>query len=346
MRFGMFDHVDRGDTPYAKQLDQRLEYVAAADAAGFYAYHIAEHHATPLNLVPVPGVYLGAVARATKRIRFGPLVYLLPLYSPLRLLEEIGMLDHLSNGRLELGVGRGVSAFELNYHKVDPETSRDVFMEGLEILKKGFANDRLTHHGKYWSYDNVPMELRPLQKPHPPIWYGSSQAFGSEWAGENGYHYCTLGSLELARGTIAAFRKGYAKRGNKPHIENDWPGGVAIGTNRYCVVADTDADARRIAEPAFNRWFANLTKLERENVSGPKFTHAFQANFEGAVAGGQFLCGSPDTVRKELERQVDAIGHNYIVTGFYMGNIAHEDAMRSMRLYATEVMPKLAARYP
>ena len=103
MKFAVFDHVDRSDQPFAKQFDERLAYVAAADEAGFYAYHVAEHHATPLNMVPVPGVYLGAVARATRRIRIGPLVYLLPLYSPLRLIEEIAMLDHLCHGRLEVG---------------------------------------------------------------------------------------------------------------------------------------------------------------------------------------------------------------------------------------------------
>lgn len=343
MRFGIFDHVDRGDTPFARQLDQRLEYVAAADSAGFYCYHIAEHHATPLNLVPVGGVYLGAVARATKRMRLGPLVYLLPLYSPLRLLEEIGMLDHLSHGRLDVGVGRGVSAFELNFHKVDPETSREVFQESLAILMKGFAHDRLNHEGKHWSYQNVPMELKPLQQPHPPIWYASTQAGGSEWAGEHGMNFCTLGALELAKIAMDTFRKGYAKRG-APLVAGDWPGGVAVGVHRYCVVADTDADARRIAGAAFERWYANLTKLERENVAGPKFTHAFSPDLDKAIAAGGFLCGSPDTVRKELERQIDTLGHNYIVTGFYFGNIAHADAMRSMQLFATEVMPKLAHR--
>ena len=136
MRFALFDHVDRSDRPLARQLDERLEYVAAADAAGFYAYHVAEHHATPLNLVPVPGVYLGAVARATTRMRLGPLVYLLPLYSPLRLIEEIGILDHLSHGRLDVGVGRGVSPFELNYHKVDPDTSREVFVDPPDLPRQ------------------------------------------------------------------------------------------------------------------------------------------------------------------------------------------------------------------
>src|SRR5947199_6970907 len=126
MQFGLFDHVEDAGRALATLFDERLTFVQAADAAGFYCLHVAEHHATPLNLVPVPGLYLAAVARATKRIRLGPLVYLLPLYSPLRLAEEICILDHLSHGRLDVGVGRGVSPFELAYHKVAHADSRDI----------------------------------------------------------------------------------------------------------------------------------------------------------------------------------------------------------------------------
>ena len=119
MKIGLFDHVEHGKRPLATLFDERLAFAKAADEAGIYCLHVAEHHATPLNMVPVPGVYLGAVARATKRMRLGPLVYLLPLYSPLRLIEEICILDHLSYGRMEVGVGRGVSPFELKYHKME-----------------------------------------------------------------------------------------------------------------------------------------------------------------------------------------------------------------------------------
>jgi alkanesulfonate monooxygenase SsuD/methylene tetrahydromethanopterin reductase-like flavin-dependent oxidoreductase (luciferase family) len=105
MKIGLFDHVEHGKRPLATLFDERLAFAKAADEAGIYCLHVAEHHATPLNMVPVPGVYLGAVARATKRMRLGPLVYLLPLYSPLRLIEEICILDHLSHGRMEVGVG-------------------------------------------------------------------------------------------------------------------------------------------------------------------------------------------------------------------------------------------------
>src|SRR3954454_7971556 len=126
MHVGLFDHIERADRPIATTFAERLAFAVAADEAGIYCLHVAEHHATPLNLVPVPGIYLGALARVTTRMRLGPLVYLLPLYSPLRLAEEICILDHLSHGRLEIGVGRGVSPFELAYHKVAHADSRDI----------------------------------------------------------------------------------------------------------------------------------------------------------------------------------------------------------------------------
>src|SRR5262249_57707630 len=112
MKVGIFDHVEFAERPMATTLDERLRFAAAADEAGIWGLHVAEHHATPLNLVPVPGVYLGAVARATKRIRLGPLVYLLPLYSPLPLPPHLAILHHLSNGPLEVRVGRAVSPVE------------------------------------------------------------------------------------------------------------------------------------------------------------------------------------------------------------------------------------------
>src|SRR5919109_816015 len=165
MQFGLFDHVEHApDRPLAQLFDERLKFAAAAEAAGIYCLHVAEHHATPLNMVPVPGAYLGAVARATRRIRLGPLVYLLPLYSPLRLIEEISILDHLSHGRLELGVGRGVSPFELKYHKIEHDQSREIFVDAFDCIRVGLTSDRLSYSGPHFRYDDVPIALRPLQQ--------------------------------------------------------------------------------------------------------------------------------------------------------------------------------------
>src|SRR5258706_381894 len=206
MKVGLFDHVEWGERPLAQLFDERLQFASAAEAAGIYCLHVAEHHATPLNMVPVPGVYLGALARATKRMRLGPLVYLLPLYSPLRLIEEICMLDHLSHGRLEVGVGRGVSPFELQYHKVEHDQSRDIFVDAFDCISAGLQTDTLTHKGPHYSYENVPIALRPLQQPHPAFWYGSSNTIGSTWGGRHGLHFVTLGAVPTAKAKMSAFQ--------------------------------------------------------------------------------------------------------------------------------------------
>ena len=167
MKIGLFDHVDQNDRPLAQQFDERLQFLAAADEAGFYSLQVAEHHGTPLNMVPNPAVYLAAAARATKQIRLGALVFLLPLYSPLRLIEEICMLDHLSHGRLDVGVGRGVSPFELNFHRVNHDKSREIFQDAYDCIIKGLTNDVLDHDGPFFTYNKVPMAMKPLQRAGP-----------------------------------------------------------------------------------------------------------------------------------------------------------------------------------
>ena len=103
MLFGIFDHLDDGGVPLGQLFEERLQLIEAYDRAGFYGYHLAEHHATPLGYAPSPGVFLSAVAQRTRQLRFGPMVYLLPLYHPLRLIEEICMLDQMSAGPLSAG---------------------------------------------------------------------------------------------------------------------------------------------------------------------------------------------------------------------------------------------------
>lgn len=170
--FGVFDHVDRGDQPLGELYDARFRLVEAIEAAGFRSYHVAEHHATPLGMAASPGVYLAAVAQRTRRVRLGPLVYILPLYHPLRLIEEICMLDHLSGGRLELGVGRGISPYELAYWNIPFLEAAAMCEEALEVILRGLCGGRLTHEGRYYRFTSVPMEFTPVQRPHPPLWQG------------------------------------------------------------------------------------------------------------------------------------------------------------------------------
>src|ERR1700745_854628 len=148
MEFGIFDHLDRYGGPLADYYEDRLKIVEAYDRAGFYAYHLAEHHATPLGMAPSPSVFLAAIAQRTRRLRFGPLVYALPLHHPIRLIEEIAMLDQLSGGRLEIGFGRGGSPIEIRLSRQDPAKAERIYGESLEIILAGLTTGRVNFQGE------------------------------------------------------------------------------------------------------------------------------------------------------------------------------------------------------
>ena len=152
MKIGVFDHFDSDGRTLAAQYAWRLELVEAYDRSGIDIYHLAEHHSTALGLAPSPSVFLSAVAQRTKRLRFGPLVYTLPLHYPLRLFEEICMLDQMSGGRLELGIGRGISPFESSYYGFDPKQAREMYAEVFDILLKAFAGWPLDDRGDLSRY--------------------------------------------------------------------------------------------------------------------------------------------------------------------------------------------------
>ncbi len=345
MQVGLFDHVERSDRPIATTLDERLTFAAAVEDAGFYGFHVAEHHATPLNLVPVPGLYLAAVARATKRIRLGPLVYLLPLYSPLRLAEEICILDHLSHGRLEVGVGRGVSPFELGYHKVAAEDSRDIFIDAFNCMSTALSNDTFSYSGKHYTYSNVPMALRPLQQPMPPFWYGSSNTTGATWSGEHGMHFVANGPTAYSKVNIDAYREALAKRGGAAQPKSEFRGGAAIGILRHIVVGETDEEARRIAKVNVDYHVNSLNwlrKMHAKNEAQVRGLVPRGVTFEEWEKDGMAIAGSPKAVAAEIERQAAELGVNYLLTYMFFGTMTLAQALRSLALFRTEVMPKIA----
>jgi alkanesulfonate monooxygenase SsuD/methylene tetrahydromethanopterin reductase-like flavin-dependent oxidoreductase (luciferase family) len=327
--FGIFDHVDRGDEPLAALFEQRLRLAEAADAAGFRTYHVAEHHATRLGMAPSPGIFLAAVAQRTRRLRFGPLVYLLPLYTPLRLIEEICMLDQLSGGRFELGVGRGIVPYELAYCGINFLDAQEMYEEGLAVVLAGLRGGALTHHGRHYTYRGVPMELEPVQKPHPPLWQGVVRPDGAAEAARRGVNIVsTLGNTALAR-VAQSYREAAGARA----------GALLVGAQRHVLVADTDAEAMKLARPAYLRWYESLTSLWRSFNSIPM---RFSETLERAIDNDVAIVGSPATVRAEVARHVAASGCNYFVGRFMYGNLPHDAAARSMELFAREVMPHFA----
>lgn len=335
---GIFDHLDRRRAPLQQIYEERLQLLEAADAAGIDGYHLAEHHATPLGMAPSPGIFLAAASQRTRRIRLGPLVFLLPLYSPLRLLEEICMLDHLSGGRLELGVGRGVSPFELSYHGVDLLRSREMYEEALTLLIRGFTCERLCFDGRYYRCLNVPVELQTLQKPYPPLWYPTSSRDSVRYAARHGMNTVFSGTPESVRVSVDIYRQTWAQHRHDPTRLNAHVAAPKIGISLKLYVAESDQEALRVARPAQQEHYDSLVKLWRDfNVTPSGFT----PDLDALLAGNAALVGSPERVREQAARALETSGANYLVCQAQFGEMTHAQALRSLRLFASEVAPSL-----
>jgi alkanesulfonate monooxygenase SsuD/methylene tetrahydromethanopterin reductase-like flavin-dependent oxidoreductase (luciferase family) len=337
MKLGVFDHMDRGLAPLDRFFEERLKLVEAYDRAGFYGYHVAEHHATPLGVAPSPGVWLAAVAQRTQRLRFGPLVYLLPLYHPLKLLEEICMLDQISRGRLMLGVGRGISPIQLRYYGLDPDHTPAMYGEALEVILRGMASTRLNFEGKYYTYRDVPVELAPFQTPHPPLWYGLGRAEAIPWAVRNNVNI--VGNLPgpAMRTLTDRYRHEWDAVGNDPA---DLP---LMGVGRHVVVAQTDREALDVARRGYDKWRASFLKLWLEHDMMPAAHAIFPERYEDAEAEGRAVAGTPDKVRDFLQQTIDDAGLNYLLCRFAFGDITSDECLNSIDLFTRYVMPDITA---
>jgi len=335
MKFGVFDHMDRSGADLGQLYQNRLTLTEAYDRAGFYAYHVAEHHGTPLGLSPSPSVFLSAVAQRTGRLRFGPMVYVLSTYHPLRILEEICMLDQLSGGRLEVGIGRGISPVELGFYGIKDETeAKHRYEETLSLLLEGGSGGPITHGGEYFSVEGFPMELELVQKPFPPLWYGVARPATADWAAERGINCVGNGPAGAVRKITDQYRAAWQRLDRDPQ---DLP---LLGMSRHIVVTDSDTEAYEEARAAYAQWFANLNLLWVQR--GIPIPLNFPSDFDDAVNAGFCVVGSPSTVRDRLLPQVEEAGINYLLGRLAFGNLAVDRSLRSVELLEEEVIPALA----
>jgi alkanesulfonate monooxygenase SsuD/methylene tetrahydromethanopterin reductase-like flavin-dependent oxidoreductase (luciferase family) len=339
MEFGIFDHLDADGQALGQTYETRLKVVEAYDRLGFRSYHVAEHHFTPLGMAASPSVFLSAVAQRSKRLRFGPLIYALPFSHPIRLAEEIAMLDHMSGGRLEMGFGRGASLIELDYIGHSDASSQAVFKEGLEVVLKTLISDRLNFHGEHFHFEDVPIHLRPLQRPHPPLWYGLHSLPSAERVARQGWNVVTNERPSTSGAVLARFRETW-RQDRGP--ETPFP---MMGLARHIVVADTDEAALDIARRAYKVWLASFAWLF--DLHGTLPTHwkrsvTFDILRDEEERG---VAGSPATVIEWLSRHIEATGANYLVGQHQFGDMTLPETLRSLELYAGKVMPELRRRF-
>lgn len=333
LNIGIFDHVDRGGVPLRQFYQDRLEIVEAYDKAGFYSYHVAEHHFTPLGMAASPGIFLSAVAQRTSQLRFGPMVYCLPLYHPLRLAEEVCMLDQMSAGRLDLGVGRGISPLESRAYGEDPDfqASRKVYNESLNILLQALTKSAFSFRGEKRSVEDVQMVLQPVQTPHPPLWMGVHSLENAEHAAQHRMSIIGLRSAPEMKPFFDHYRTVFAAAHPRESAGK-------CGLGLFIVVSDTDDRAMDVAQRAYKAWHKSFHYLYHLHGRSPVYGER-PNDFQIVVDELRGVAGAPERVRDFIRARVEESGCDYVTAQFVFGDMTKEEALRSIRLFADEVLP-------
>ena len=372
MEFGIFDHIEPVENLTLNEIyELRLQQLEIFDQSGFYAYHLAEHHSPAVHsLAPSQNVFLAAASQRTRSLRLAPCVYVLPLHHPLRLIEEISMLDHLSGGRIEIGVGRG-GVMEAYFwgQEADSETNYQRYLETLDILKTSLDKKSLTYNGKFHNFDDLPMRLNPIQKPYPPMWYMRN----AETAALEKMNTVVVGTLDSLRTETYRYKRvweethgaqGKTVQGTEPKV------GLVV----HMVIAETDEKAIELATPAWEQYRWNLAaprRIEAEKRGLTQFQNSSDGSFgfvgdrpkdlpsretrkdieaeierfdqqsdksDPTRLGGVALAGSPESVQRYMEEYIDT-GANYFMCSFQWGNLSHNTAMKSIELFTKYIMP-------
>ena len=335
LRFGVFDQSEQpGGLTQGELYASRLDLVERADQLGFWGYHKSEHHLIPLDHAPSIGLFLAAVAQRTARIRIGSLVHLLPFYHPIRLIEEVCMLDHLSGGRLELGFGKGISAPEHLLWGLDPDEAEARTDETLELLLAALAWDGgdFSFDGRFHRLADVPLEVRPQQRPHPPLWRPGK----IESAAALGVNTVVGGPIPMVNQAIERYHELY-----QPTLATDRE--PMVGAIRKFIVAPTDDEADALGRRTWPRFTHDLTVLFRRYGMTPPNDPTIGGDYERAKEVNAVVVGSPETVRAHVEELTAAGLVRYVIGSFAFGDLDHDEAMRSIELFGQHVVAPMAA---
>ena len=305
--------------PLATVYARALERIAIMDDSGYDAVWLTEHHFNDYSVcpsIPVMGAY--AAAR-TRRLRIGTGVTLAAFYNPLRLAEEIALLDILSGGRVNWGAGRGFDAKEFAAFGVTIEESVTRFQEAVEVVIKAWQNDRLTHRGRYFSFEDVEVLPKPLQQPHPPVFVAAGSPASFVWAGAHGYSvlmgpHATDAQLHKARHNYLAALKtaGHSATGRESPMA------------RLLAIAPTDAEAERIARQGA-KWLL-------DSYVDPKILGDVGDPLDWYV-NSVVIHGTAERVADRLAQIRDEYGFEYVIGA----PLSHETFLA----FTDKVLPKL-----
>ena len=329
--------------------NQYHEQYALADEAGLDGIMTNEHHSAYWNMKPSANLDAAVISKVTKRAKIAILGNIIPINDPVRMAEELAMLDCYSGGRLVSGFVRG-GAVETLQAGIDPTENRDRFEEAHDLIIKCWTTPGpFRHEGRYYHYRTVNPWVLPVQKPHPPVWFpGGSSPESVEWAARRQYVYVNLGALmDLTQELKRIYIQTAHEVGFKPGPEH-------FGYQLRAVVADTDEKAQEVGRGFL--WNANhRMRGPREHNDPPGYQSRVASAMSMRRAGGPgrqmtyqdlqdvnaIVVGSPDTVIKKLSATVEQLSPGYLILIGSDGNIPHKDVMRSLELLGREVVPAL-----
>jgi len=306
-----------------------LERIEVMDQSGYDAVWLAEHHFTAFSVCPSVHLMAMLAAARTRRLRIGTAVSLAAFYHPLRLAEEVALLDVLSGGRVNWGAGRGFDRTEFETFGVAPEESVSRFRETVEIVLRAWTQDRLEFSGKHHRYTDVEVLPKPLQKPHPPTWLATTSEPSVEWAAEQGFSI--LMDPHSTHAEIARKQRLYNQRLAAAGHRVD---GRDIPVARLLAVAPTRAEAEAVAERGV-RWIIDSYADVRHRPVLP-FGNLGLAQGGDRVArymSDIAIHGTPDSVLDQIERLRGEMNLEYLLCA----PLSHE----TFTLFTDRVLPRL-----
>jgi luciferase family oxidoreductase group 1 len=309
----------------------------AAEAHGFRNVWLAEHHFSTYGYLSRPAQLAAYLAARTTRLRVGTAVIVVPLHHPLVVAEEIATLDLLSGGRLDVGLGRGYQHYEFERLGIELESSRARWEESVDVILKALAGRPFTHEGKFFTIPETSVFPQPVQRPRPPIWITAQSPDSVEAAVRRGFNVLT-GGFGIPIERMAEFRRLF----DRAVAEARPPHPLEVGVQRAVYVTDSEADARAAAEEA--RWNMRVTLSLRHHYERVEQGRAIPvpAPTEPSIDDlrDRFLViGTPDTVIRQIRRIRDLVGITHFNCSFWFGDLEHARVLRSMELFAREVMP-------
>jgi alkanesulfonate monooxygenase SsuD/methylene tetrahydromethanopterin reductase-like flavin-dependent oxidoreductase (luciferase family) len=319
--------------------------VEVAEELGFEHVWFYEHHLSPSGPAPSPNLLIAACAPGTSRIRLGTMVNILPYRNPLIVAEEAAMLDVLTNGRLDMGIGRGLKPIEFDAFCVPQANSREMFLESLAIIKRVWADENFKFTGKYFSIDKqTPLSPPLIQKPHPPFLISAQSEESLRFAAEHDMPFAQIDALiEDCERDQRFYREIAAARGRAP--------APRLFITREIYVGETEEAARREAFPYLVRYWdlwGRYTQFAREGRMPDNYDTwskrapvLYAMKFEELLERGLVMIGTADTVARRIIEHLDRLDLFALAGVFKFGGMPYDMMLRSMQAFSAQVMPKV-----